>query len=267
MTILARTGASPRPAGRLPAARQGMTLTWRSLLRIKHSPAQLWDLTIQPIILVTMFVFLFGGAIGGDRHAYLEFVLPGIMVQSVVFASLGTGVNLHADIAKGIFDRFRSLPIARVAPLIGAITGDLVRYLVSLLVVLLYGVVLGFRIHTNIWAVPASLAVVMAFAFALCWMTALAGLLATTPQNLQGLGFLVMFPLTFGSNVFVRTDTLPGAIQAWVKINPVSQLADTLRGLLTGGPVAGPLLRSCYWIAGITLVFVPLAIRAYRRKA
>jgi oleandomycin transport system permease protein len=253
--------------GPVLAILQGATLTWRSLMRLKHSPSQIWDLVMQPIILVTVFVFLFGGAmLGGSRHDYLQFVLPGIMVQTVVFATMGTGAGLHADITKGIFDRFRSLPVARSAPLIGAIVGDLVRYLVSVVVVLVYGVILGFRVTTSVFLVLPVLGLLMLFAFPLCWIASLGGLTAKTPQNLQGFGFMVMFPLTFGSNVFVPTGTLPGFIQAWVKVNPVTQLTDTMRGLLLGGPVLTPLSRSLFWIVVLTAVFAPLAVRAYRNK-
>jgi len=277
------TTTSP-PTTALPAARtlptsgpvrgpvwailQGGTLTWRSLMRLKHSPAQIWDLVMQPVILTTVFVFLLGGAmLNGNRHDYLQFVLPGIMVQTVVFATLGTGAGLHADITKGIFDRFRSMPVARSAPLVGAIVGDLCRYLISVLVVLVYGVILGFRISTSVLAILPVLALLMAFSFALCWTSALGGITAKTPQSLQGFGFMVMFPLTFGSDVFTPTNTLPGFIQAWVKVNPVTQLTDTTRGLLSGGQVLTPLLRSLVWIGVITVVFAPLAIQAYRRKA
>jgi oleandomycin transport system permease protein len=265
----ARTLPTSGPVrGPVWAILQGGTLTWRSLMRLKHSPAQIWDLVMQPVILTTVFVFLFGGAmLNGNRHDYLQFVLPGIMVQTVVFATLGTGAGLHADIAKGIFDRFRSMPVARSAPLVGAIVGDLCRYLISVLVVLVYGVILGFRISTSVLAIVPVLALLMAFSFALCWTSALGGITAKTPQSLQGFGFMVMFPLTFGSNVFTPTDTLPGFIQAWVKVNPVTQLTDTTRGLLLGGPVLTPLLRSLVWIGAITVVFAPLAIQAYRRKA
>ncbi len=270
MATTTGTLAIPNPStgGPIPALLQGATLTWRSLMRLKHSPSQIWDLVMQPVILVTVFVFLFGGNMqGGGRHAYLQFVLPGIMVQTVVFATMGTGAGLHADITKGIFDRFRSLPIARAAPLIGAIVGDLVRYFISLLVVLVYGMILGFRITTTFLAIVPVLAILMAFAFALCWIASLGGLTAKTPQNLQGFGFMVMFPLTFGSNVFVPTGSLPGFIQAWVKVNPVTQLTDTMRGLMLGGPVFTPLTRSLFWVVAITAVFAPLAVRAYRRRA
>ncbi len=262
--------AHPLPArriGPIRAARHSLTLAWRAVLKIWHNPEQLLDVSLTPIVFVTMFVFLFGGAItGGDRHQYLQFVLPGIMVQTITFASMGTGINLNTDIAKGVFDRFRSLPIARSAPLVGLILGDLVRYLISLAVVVVYGVILGFRFQTNPLSVLAGWALIMLFSLALCWVWALGGLLVGSPQSLQGLGFVIGFPLTFGSNVFVQTSTLPGWLQAWVKVNPVTQLTDAARGLMLGGPVAGPVWRTLAWALGIVLVFAPLAVRRYRRK-
>ena len=266
MTALAYA-VPPRRIGPIRTIRHSLTLTWRGLMRIKHSPGQIWDLVVTPIIMVTVFVFLFGGAIGGgNRHAYLQFMLPGVMVQSVVFASLGTGTALHTDITNGIFDRFRSLPIARSAPLIGAIFGDLFRYVVSVVVVLMFGIAIGFRIHTNPFATLAAIVLIMVFATALCWVTAYLGLVAKSAQSLSGMGFLVMFPLTFGSNVFVPTDTLPGWIQAWVKLNPVTALTDSARALLTGGPLLGPLMYASAWTVAILVLFFPLAVRAYRNK-
>jgi oleandomycin transport system permease protein len=255
------------PAPRLAGLRHGMTLTWRSLIKIKHSPEQLLDLTLQPIIFVLLFVFLFGGALAGDWRDYLQFVLPGILVQTVVFATLGTGVGLNTDITKGVFDRFRSLPIARSAPLVGTVLGDVVRYIVSAGVVLGFGAVLGFRIHTGPMAVLAAYGLVLTFAFALCWLAALVGMLVKSPQSVQGFGFIVMFPLTFGSNIFTQTSTLPGWLQAWVEVNPVSALTTATRGLMLGGPVADAAIRTLLWAAAIFAVFFPLAIRAYRRKS
>lgn len=257
----------PRRISPSRALRHGLTLAWRALVKIRRDPEQLLDVTLVPIIFVTMFVFLFGGAIGaGDRHGYLQFALPGVMVQTVVFASMGTGVNLSTDITKGIFDRFRSLPIARSAPLLGLILGDVVRYALAMGVVILYGVIIGFRFQTNLPSVLAGCALGLGFALALCWLWALFGLLVPRPQTMQGVGFAIGFPLTFGSNLFVPTATLPGWLQAWVKVNPVTQLTDAMRGLLLGGPVATPAWHAIAWAAGIVAVFAPLAIRAYRRK-
>jgi len=143
------TAVDRTPRRPFPAVRHGLTLAWRSLLKIKYNPEQLIDLTLQPIIFVILFVFLFGGAVAGDWRDYLQFVLPGILVQTVVFATLGTGIGLATDIKTGIFDRFRSMPIARSAPLVGTVAGDVVRYVVSGVVVLAFGMVLGFRIHTG----------------------------------------------------------------------------------------------------------------------
>jgi oleandomycin transport system permease protein len=259
--------APARRIGPVRAVRHGLTLAWRAIIKIRHNPEQLLDVSLQPIVFVTMFVFLFGGAItGGDRHQYLQYVLPGIMVQTIVFASMGTGINLNTDITKGIFDRFRSLPIARSSPLSGLILGDVVRYLISLFVVIAYGMILGFRFATNPFSVLAGCALIMGFSLALCWVWALFALFVKTPQSLQGIGFIIGFPLTFGSNVFVQTETLPGWLQAWVRINPVTQLTDAARGLMLGGPVAGPVWHTVAWALGILVVFVPLAVRRYRRK-
>jgi oleandomycin transport system permease protein len=257
-----------RRVGPIRTLKHTRALAWRAVLKIRHNPEQLLDVSLQPIIFVTMFVFLFGGAIaGGDRHGYLQYVLPGIAVQTIVFGSMGTGLNLNTDISKGIFDRFRSLPIARSSPLSGLILGDVVRYVVSVSVVTGYGMLLGFRFHGNVVGIVTAYALMMLFALALCWVWVLLALLVKSPTSLQGFGFLILFPLTFGSNIFVPANTLPGWLQGWVKVNPVTYLSNAVRGLMTGGPVAGPLWHSLAWIAGIVVVFAPLAVTVYRRKA
>jgi oleandomycin transport system permease protein len=249
------------------AARHALTLFWRNAMKLKHSPEQLLDITLQPVMFVIIFVFLFGGAISGNWRNYLPYVLPGLMVQTIVFASMGTGIGLNTDIKKGIFDRFRSLPIARSAPLVGTVLFDVARYLVSGLVVLAFGMILGFRMSTGPLAAVAAFGLMIAFAFALCWVWVLLGLMVPSPTTLQGVGFAVMFPLTFGSNLLVKTGTLPGWIQAWVKINPVTSLSDAVRGLLVGGPVADPARNTLLWTLAIVVVFAPLGVRAYRRRA
>jgi oleandomycin transport system permease protein len=248
------------------AARHGLTLAWRSLLKLRHSPDQLLDVLLMPITFVLVFVFLFGKAVAGDWHAYLQFVLPGIAVQALMFASMGTALALNADLRTGIFDRFRSLPIARSAPLAGHVLGDLVKYVVSLVLVFGFGAVLGFRTHGSPLAVLAGCGLIMLFSFAVCWIAALVGMLAKSPGSVQGLAFLLIFPLTFGSNVFVPTAELPGWLQAWVKINPVTQVSDAARGLLLDLPLGRTITMSLLWTAGILVVFAPLAVRAYRRQ-
>jgi oleandomycin transport system permease protein len=248
------------------ATRHSLTLAWRSLLKLRHSPDQLLDVLLMPITFVLVFVFLFGKAVAGDWHAYLQFVLPGIAVQALMFASMGTALALNADLRTGIFDRFRSLPIARSAPLAGHVLGDLVKYVFSLVLVFGFGAVLGFRPHGTLLAVLAGCGLILLFSFAICWIAALVGMLAKSPGSVQGLAFLLIFPLTFGSNVFVPTAELPGWLQAWVKINPVTQVSDAARGLLLDLPLGRTITMSLLWTAGILVVFAPLAVRAYRRQ-
>jgi oleandomycin transport system permease protein len=267
--MTATTVTSPGRARRMTpvrALRHALTLAWRSLVRIRRNPEQLLDVTLQPIVFVTLFVFLFGGAIKGEsRRTYLEYVLPGIMVLTVVFASMGTGIGLNTDVTKGIFDRFRSMPISRSAPLTGTIMGDFIRYLVSIGVVFAYGSLLGFRIATNPLSALGAVGLMFVFGFAVGWIWVLLGLYVKSPQSLQGFGFIVMFPLAFGSNVFIPASTLPGWLQAWVKINPVTALTGAVRGLMLGGPVATSAWHSIAWSIAITAVFAPLAVRRYRR--
>lgn len=246
--------------------RHGLTVAWRTLAKIRYNPEQLMDVTLQPIIFILLFVFVFGGAVTHDWHSYLTFLLPGVLVQTVVFATVTTGVNLNTDITKGIFDRFRSLPIARSAPLVGEVLGDMVRYVVIMVITLAFGSALGFRIHTDPGSALAACLLVLVFALSFCWIAVLLGLLARTPGSVQGLGFIFMFPIAFGSNVFTQTETMPGWLQAWVKVNPVTALTDSVRGLLVGGPVAAPVWHTLAWSAGLVAVFVPLALRAYRRR-
>lgn len=251
----------------LRATRHGLTLGWRSLLKLKHSPDQLLDVLLLPITFVLVFVFLFGKAVAGNWHAYLQFVLPGIAVQALLFVTLNTAVTLNTDVHTGIFDRFRSLPIARSAPLTGHVLGDLAKYLVSLVLVFGIGAILGFRPHGSPLAALAGCGLIMLFTFAVSWISALVAMLAKNPASVQGLAFLLIFPLTFASNVFVPTPQLPGWLQAWVKVNPVTQVSDAARGLLLDLPLGGTLTTSLLWTAAILAVFAPLAVRTYRRQA
>ncbi|GAA4863181.1 ABC transporter permease [Pseudonocardia benzenivorans] len=247
--------------------RHGLTLAWRGVIKTIHSPEALIDVTLQPVIFLLLFVYVFGGAIAGNTTEYLQFALPGVLVQTVVFASAGTGVGLAEDLHTGIFDRFRSLPISRSAPLVGAIMADLVRYLTSGVIMLVLGVILGFRMHTGPLAVLAAMGLVMVFAFALCWVFTALAMLVRQPRSVQGIGAMIMLPLTFGSNVFVPSSSMPGWLQAFVDVNPVSKVADAVRGLLTGGPVAGPATTSLIAAAVIVAVFAPIAVTLYRKRA
>jgi oleandomycin transport system permease protein len=261
---------TPRPARRVSPGRwagQSLTMAWRSIVQIKHNPSELLDLSIQPIMFVLLFTFVFGGAIGGSTDAYLQFALGGLIAQNALFLTIYTATGLATDLQKGTFDRFRSLPIARSAPLTGRILGDVLRQLWSLVVLLAIGVVLGFRITTSPLAVVAAFLLLVAFTVAFSWTSVLLGVLARDPEKVQVYGFTVLFPLTFASNAFAPTATMPGWLQAWVSINPVSRMADALRGLLVGGPVAGNVVATLLWGAAFAAVFAPLAVWALRTRA
>lgn len=264
-SVLAAGPAPSRPFGLL---RHSLALTRRSLIKTLHTPEQLLDVTLQPIIFLLLFVYLLGGAITGDRHEYLQFLLPAIMVQTVLFGSVATGVSLNTDVKKGVFDRFRSLPIGRSAPLIGSVVGDLVRFVVCILVMFATGYIMGFRIGTNIWETIAACLVVMFFAFSMTWIFVLIGVVMREPGAVQGISFVALFPLTFGTNMLVGTTTLPGWLQSWVNVNPVATAMDMSRAMISGkGEVQGPLTEVLLWSVGILVVFAPLAVRAYRRRA
>jgi oleandomycin transport system permease protein len=262
----ATTPAPERARSGPSTLRHGLTLAWRGVVKTVNSTEALLDITLQPVIFLLLFVYVFGGAISGDPTTYLQFALPGVLVQTVVFASVGTGVALAEDLHSGLFDRFRSMPISRTAPLLGAILADLVRYLTSGVIMLVFGLLLGFRFTTGPLEVLAALALVMVFAFALCWVFTALAMVVAQPRSVQGLSIIVIMPLTFGSNVFVPAETMPAWLRAFVEVNPVSAVADAARGLLVGGPVAGPATLALLTAAGITAVFAPLAVALYRRR-
>ncbi|MET0415975.1 MAG: ABC transporter permease [Actinoplanes sp.] len=259
---------APRGGAIAALMRHSVALARRSLIKTIRTPEALLDVTLQPVIFLLMFTYLFGGAIsGGDRDAYLQFLLPGMLAQSLAMGGIALGQNLNADIEKGVFDRFRSLPVARSAPLVGAVAADVVRYLTVCVVMLSFGTLMGFRVETGFVPAVAAVALSIGFGLCFCWISVWVGMLVRTPGAVQGLMFLLVFPLTFGSNVFVATDTLPGWLQGFVHVNPITPLVSAIRGLLVGGPVAGPLTTTLLWMAGLLAVFVPLALRGYARRA
>lgn len=250
----------------LRTVRHGGLLAGRNLGKFRHTPDQILDVVMMPITFVLMFVFLFGTAVAGDWRAYLQFVLPGIAVQTLMFATLGGALALNTDLRNGVYDRFRSLPIARSAPLVGHILGDFAKYAVALVIVFGLGAALGFRVHGGALAVAGAVGLLLAFAFAVCWIGTLIGVAARAPEAVQAFSLVLIFPLTFGSNIFVPTGKLPGWLQAWVKVNPVTQVSDSVRALLLGTPGHSSTI-SLVWIAGIIAVFAPLAIVVYTRRA
>jgi len=261
-SVLSTSSRPPRPS---PLA-ASLTFGWRALLKIKHVPEQLFDVTAFPIMFTLMFTFLFGGALAGSTREYIQFLLPGILVQTVVFITIYTGMGLNADISKGIFDRFRSLPLWRPAALVGALLGDVVRYAIASTIVILLGLVLGFRPAGGTVGVLLAVALLLAFAFALTWVWTALGLVLRTPESVMGVSMMVLFPLTFASNIFVDPATMPGWLQAFVDINPVSRLVTAARGLMGGTVTVGQLgwvLGACAVLVG---VFGPLTMRLYNRE-
>jgi oleandomycin transport system permease protein len=265
-SVVPRAPAAGGGGGPLRLLRHSVVLAKRGLIKTTRTPEALIDVTLQPVIFLLLFVYLFGGAIAGSQHEYLQYVLPGLLVQSLLFGSIAIGVNLNTDIDKGVFDRFRSLPIARSAPLIGAVLSDVVRYVILSVVLVGTGYVMGFRIGTNPLELVAACLLGIAFALCLCWVSVVVGLVARSSGAVQGILFLVMFPMTFGSNVFVPTSTLPGWLQTFVEVNPATHLTSAVRGLMNGGEVLSPVLWSLAWMAAFLVVFFPLALRAYRRR-
>ncbi|MGW0802587.1 ABC transporter permease [Nonomuraea sp. NPDC002799] len=250
------------------AVRHSLALAGRGVTKLRKSPVQLVDVILTPVVFLLMFVYLFGGAIaGGDQDAYLQAIVPGIMVMTVFQASVGIGVSLNTDSGTGVFDRFRSMPVARSAPLVGAVLADLVRYVVSLAVLLGLALVMGYRIQTGPVAALAGIALLLAFGLSFAWLSVYIGMLVKTPGSVTGLMTILILPLTFASNVFVPSETMPGWLQVWSGVNPVSLTSDAMRGLLNGGAVAGSLLGAVAWMAGTIAVFLPLAMRAYRKNA
>ncbi|MGN9914006.1 ABC transporter permease [Phytohabitans sp. LJ34] len=256
----------PRRVNPAEGLRQTLTLAWRSLVQLKHNPMELLDLSIQPIMFVLLFTYVFGGAISGNTGEYLTFALPGIVVQNALFASLTTGVGLNTDLTKGVFDRLRSLPIARSAPLAGRIVADTVKQAWSIALILGLGIVMGFRVEGGLAGLLGAFLLLLVFSLAVSWIAVLVGLLASEPEKVQIFGFVVVFPLTFTSNAFVPTDTMPGWLQKWVDVNPVTILADAVRGLLSGGPAATHVGQSLLWAAAIAAVFAPIAVRTFKRR-
>jgi ABC-2 type transport system permease protein len=261
-TVLSPSARPSRPSAWSASAAFG----WRAMLKIKHVPEQLFDVTAFPIIMTLMFTYLFGGAIAGSTGEYLQFVLPGIMVMSVVMITVYTGIEVNKDIEKGVFDRFRTLPIWRPAPMVGYLLGDAFRYTMASTVILIVGLVMGFRPDGTVLGVLGGIALLVAFSFAFSWVWTMLGLLLRTEKSVMGTSMMVLFPLTFLSNVFVETKTMPGWLQAFVEVNPITHLVAAVRGLMGGNVDAGEVTWVLACGAVFIVVFGTLTMRLYNRK-
>ncbi|TDC55782.1 ABC transporter permease [Actinomadura sp. KC345] len=264
--VVARAGAVPKRPYRL--ARHSLLLAGRSLTKTRRNPGMLTDALFMPILFLLLFVYLFGGAVSGSTQDYLQYIFPGVLVMTMLLVGmLSIGLSINTDIKKGVFDRFRSLPIGRSAPLTGIVLGDLIRYVVAAAVLFATGYLMGFRVQTDPLSAVAAALLAAVLGFALGWLNVLLGVLIKEEAIVQTVAFLGIFPLAFGTDMAVPTDTLPGWLQAWVEINPVSEAMDASRGLLLGGPVAQPATVTLLWSAGFFAVFAPLAVHAYRRRS
>ncbi|KQS98702.1 ABC transporter permease [Cellulomonas sp. Leaf395] len=262
---------TPTPAAAVnrrpfPLVRHSLSLAKRSLIKTWRTPEALIDVTLQPAIFLVIFVYIFGGAVAGDTHTYLQFLLPGILAQTIATGAIAIGVNLNTDLEKGIFDRFKSLPIPRSSPLIGAVLGDVVRYVIVTVMTLGIGYLMGFRILTDPVSALAGCLLAVVFALSLSWVSVFVGMKVRTSGAVQGIMFLIIMPLSFASNVFVPAASLPSWMQTFVAWNPLTHLVQAMRGLFLGTPMGESVYWTLAWCVGLVAVFLPLAMRAYRRK-
>jgi ABC-2 type transport system permease protein len=245
--------------------RNTLTMAHRGLLKMRRTPEQFFDVTLQPILFTLMFTYIFGGAIAGNVHNYLPIIIPGILIQTVITTSVVTGVQLREDMDKGVFNRFKSLPIARIAPLSGALAADTIRYGVATVLTFLMGYILGYR--PELGGVIAGGLLVIAFSWCISWIFAFFGVIARTASSVQGISLIILFPLTFLSNAFVNPQTMPHWLQKFVNANPLSHLISAVRQLANQGTIGHDFWLSLVGALVIVAIFAPLTVRAYMRKA
>lgn len=259
--------ALPRRVPFSQTARDSLTMARRALMKLRRTPEQLIDVTVQPLLFTLMFTYIFGGAIAGDVQSYLPLFIPGVLVQTVVTATAVAGTTLREDMDRGVFDRFKSLPIARIAPLAGALLGDVVRYLIASVLTFGTAFAIGYRPEGGVLGVTGAILLVTAVAWALSWMFALIGVTAKSARGVQGISFLILFPLTFLSNVFVPPESMPGWLQAFVTVNPVSHVVTAARDLANAGSFGVDGWLGLLGAVAVVAVFAPLTVRRYRKAA
>ena len=249
----------------LGPGRAVLTFTWRSLLKIRHVPEQLLDAVLYPVLFVLMFVYVLGGAISGTPEEYLQFALPGILAQTIIFLTIYTAMTINADIQKGVFDRYRTQPVWCPAHLVGALLADMLRYGIATVLTLIVGFVLGYRASGGLLGVLAGVGLLFLFCFALSWMWLVVGLKVRTPSAVQGVSVLILFPLTFVSSAYAPPETMPTWLQAFVNVNPVTHVVDTLRDFMNNEATLSGVLILLGMTAVIIAIFAPIALRIYNR--
>jgi ABC-2 type transport system permease protein len=244
---------------------QTLCMAWRALKKMRRNPEQFFDVALQPLLFTAMFAYVFGGAISGNVHDYLPLLIPGIVAQTVLTTCMATGVQLREDMDKGVFDRFKSLPMARIAPLAGPMTADLVRYLIAGGLTFVMGVILGYRPDGGVLGVLGAILLTIFTGWSIAWIFTWIGTLAKSARSVQGFSMMILFPLTFLSNAFVPINTLPSGLAAFVKINPVSHLVSATRDLANNGAITSQVGWTLVASLAVIVVFAPLSVRSYRR--
>ncbi|WP_374454940.1 ABC transporter permease [Nocardioides sp.] len=256
----------PPRVGLADTLSQTLTLAWRATMKMRRSMEVMFDVTIQPLIFTGMFAYIFGGAISGDVGSYLPLIIPGLIGQTVLTACVATGVQLRTDMDTGVFDRFKVLPIARIAPLAGPMVADLLRYFIASALTFAVGIAIGYRPGGGVLGVGGAILLAMLAGWSLAWIFTLFGIVGRNAQAVQGISLLVMFPLTFLSNAFVPTDTMPGPLRAFAEVNPVSLVITAIRDLANDGALTGNVGWALLGCAVVIAVFAPLSVRAFNRK-
>lgn len=247
--------------------RDTLVIAERNLVRLPRAPDLLLAFTVQPIMFVLLFRYVFGGAIRTPGYSYVDFLIPGIIVQNIAFGGFVTAVGLNEDVHKGLIDRFRSLPMARPAVLAGRTLSDVVTNALSVTVLVITGLIIGFSFHTGVLSVIAGLGVLLLFGYAFSWLFALLGLLVSSPEAANSVGFIAVFPLTFISSAFVPVGTLPAVLKTFAQVNPFTITVDAMRSLWLGAPAHNNVWGAVVWSLVILAVFAPLAVARYRRTA
>ncbi len=264
-SILPDLAGLPSHVGLRRTVSQTLTMAWRATIKMRRNPEVFFDVTIQPLLFTAMFAYVFGGAIAGSVSDYLPLLIPGIVAQTTLTACMATGVQLREDMDKGVFDRFKVLPIARIAPLAGPMVADLVRYLIAATLTFATGMVMGYRPAGGVSGVFGAILLAVVAGWSLAWVFTWVGTIAKSAQSVQGISMMVMFPLTFVSNAFVSADTLPGPLQTFVRFNPVSHVVSGVRDLANSGSVTDEVGWALLGCALVIAVFAPLSVRSYKR--
>jgi ABC-2 type transport system permease protein len=247
------------------AVSQTLSMAWRATKKMRRNPEQFFDVLIQPLLFTAMFAYIFGGAVAGSVSDYLPTLIPGILAQTTLTACIATGTQLREDMDKGVFERFKSLPIARVAPLAGPMVADLLRYTIASVLTFATGIAMGYRPGGGVFGVVAALLLTIVTGWSLAWIFTFVGIIGRSAQAVQGMSMMIMFPLTFLSNAFVGEDTLPGWLRSFVQVNPVSHVVTAVRDLANRGQVTAEVGWALVACAVVVAVFAPLCVRVYRR--